>query len=108
MSIVSPATISRVLIVSSTSVPGIRMMNASTSTMNGTTLYVALLPVDSTSDGASFTVILEYSVNGVLYNVSSSASQFAFYQTVKCTDTAYRLVIAISFKLNLIFNLSLN
>jgi hypothetical protein len=52
---------------------------------NKTTMYVALLPVTSTSDGASYTVILEYSVNGVYYNVSSNASDLAFYQIVQCT-----------------------
>ena len=103
MSIFSPAIINRVLISSSTSLPGIELMNESSS-QNGTLTYLALLPVDPTSDGASFTVILEYSVDGVYYNVTSNASAFAFYQTVQCKAIDHQRFVHQSYKKSFFFN----
>lgn len=83
ISLVSPATINRVLISSDASLIGTRTMSASGSTLNGNTTYTALLPVDATTDGASLTVTLEYAVDGMLDNVTSNASLLSFFQTVR-------------------------
>lgn len=85
VSVVSPATINRVLLSSSSGLIGMQTMNASGSAAIGNTTYTTLVPVDPTTDGANLTVTLEYALNGMLYNVTSNTSLLSFYQAVRST-----------------------
>lgn len=86
VSVLAPATISRVLLSSGSGSAqiGTRTMSASGGA-TGNVTYTTLVPVDAASDGALLLVTLEYAVDGALYNLSSTTTLLSFYQDVRST-----------------------